>query len=1456
MAMSKGNKKKVLAGLLGLVLLIGLGLYGGNFFGKAAKKGTVETISYQTKDATKEVGSKENPFTVLEIVPSKDMAAFGYLIPGCEPVKNLSTDTTGAMEAYKSIYAGEDGIASVTDVTGKAFRNDLPDNLGFSDTFINDNLLVTDAQDAYGQYGYFLHAKDGEGAYKYADDMGCFVPVAVDDEEGQNTYDWVPLAAYVENVGGTGGYIRLGNTYTNEKLNTEDAQAAYYSFAAGSAEGQTSYDMQPLVADVGAEDMAAHAEDTIDAGAIGSQADVEGKRVYTYRCEEKHVVYNVQTIQHKDNLIQTLFPGKSSESGFVSQVITVSPEDLSGSNVTGENNIITDADMIVIHDATTALPIYKAANHTGQNADIQTEFDASCDLSTEAYEAILKRQASGNPAAMLLDASSMAYTEKGDAKADLLMEKLYVALNKYGAKYFYNVFCPDASGQREQDPDAAGSQTFVYEQAVRGLQTGRASYVLDWDGGDGMLRQTLDTDATGLLTDLPSKRTADGKCAHMRILEIQPIPSYIYGNLGWKSYYCALLPDFIGTDSDIAKDLTVTCMATYECNSKVEDLNANYDLIIIGAKQDETNGLNGYNDKSLGNLAYTTVGDLVSTDSGYTYYIDPDFFAFDKIGSWGRYDKDQRHWISGKLDAWNMQNWSESFIGSQQGSDIAQAKIRYEATDLSKTKYQEILDFSQKNPVVIDDGLYAVDQTEVDTELVDESSFVYNLAKAGLKKNDKTQQILSYTKAVETDSLLTSWMQENQCSLTFLADDSKQGEDGKPVAYDPTYGSQTVSWNKGKESATIDQVLLRSTANDQTDAEGNPVLRYHFSLQGKADALYQVRLYVDSNGNGSFEKEECSSEPTITDTTEGALNGTTANGTLLAGHSYTVERALPATQAGMLPWKLEVSAVDAASDRDSAIGYTRIANYGQKETIHVLQMNLTADMKTDATSEIRFADRTTEVGAKFAAYLDNVEDFDVDIDYRSNSWFMNNYEGKPEEWASDLQKYDMLILGFSDVSSFTDQEDFLYGFQKFVASGKSVILGHDIVQDKSFAYPSYNESTQEDSRESGECWSVDQATSMYLRELSGQMVRYYSNQSEAGSYEKTYSRGQEISLLPEEDMEVGYYWKWHYRNWYGNGYWAYHKDENTGGEGKWMTRDDYLSKLTSTGESICNLMDNSIRVMTYGARLRKTTKNGIDRTIYSPVDQMKKVDDTTLDWTKSVETETVRIANQGQITTYPYKMEDTITVGTTHAQNYRLDLENATGDRAIVWYNLSNDTDDATNIYAAREGDASNNYYLYTKGNITYTGLGHSGSMTDDEIRLFVNTMISSFRSQEAAPYLTVTNEEAIHNGSISTFYTQDRGADTQDIVAHLLVNDASISNQAKTYRLTIRDENGKVLADHVAVKKDNFYDLRIAASDVLAGQKTYTATLESSYTQEGKTYTTEDTVTIRAMVMPLFDLY
>ena len=38
----------------------------------------------------------------------------------------------------------------------------------------------------------------------------------------------------------------------------------------------------------------------------------------------------------------------------------------------------------------------------------------------------------------------------------------------------------------------------------------------------------------------------------------------------------------------------------------------------------------------------------------------------------------------------------------------------------------------------------------------------------------------------------------------------------------------------------------------------------------------------------------------------------------------------------------------------------------------------------------------------------------------------------------------------------------------------------------------------------------------------------------------------------------------------------------------------------------------------------------------------------------------------------------------------------ASGDRAIVWYNLSNDADDATNIYAAREREMRPTTIIFT----------------------------------------------------------------------------------------------------------------------------------------------------------------
>lgn len=90
----------------------------------------------------------------------------------------------------------------------------------------------------------------------------------------------------------------------------------------------------------------------------------------------------------------------------------------------------------------------------------------------------------------------------------------------------------------------------------------------------------------------------------------------------------------------------------------------------------------------------------------------------------------------------------------------------------------------------------------------------------------------------------------------------------------------------------------------------------------------------------------------------------------------------------------------------------------------------------------------------------------------------------------------------------------------------------------------------------------------------------------------------------------------------------------------------------------------------------------------------------------------------------------------------------------VVWYSLSDDSQNGTGIYSSRENDARNQYYIYNIGNITYTGMGHSGNKTlpDSEVKLFVNTMISAYRATTGNPYVEITNPDKQENSSTEAY--------------------------------------------------------------------------------------------------------
>ncbi|UWG98593.1 DUF5057 domain-containing protein [Dehalobacter sp. DCM] len=101
--------------------------------------------------------------------------------------------------------------------------------------------------------------------------------------------------------------------------------------------------------------------------------------------------------------------------------------------------------------------------------------------------------------------------------------------------------------------------------------------------------------------------------------------------------------------------------------------------------------------------------------------------------------------------------------------------------------------------------------------------------------------------------------------------------------------------------------------------------------------------------------------------------------------------------------------------------------------------------------------------------------------------------------------------------------------------------------------------------------------------------------------------------------------------------------------------------------------------------------------------------------------------NDGLITKYPYILGNTLSVASTHYQYYQLDLEDPT---LVPWFTLSGT--------GYNSWDGRNDYYTYTKGNITYSGTGHSTPNNAEEHKLFINTIIKASRGANHAPIVGI----------------------------------------------------------------------------------------------------------------------
>ena len=167
--------------------------------------------------------------------------------------------------------------------------------------------------------------------------------------------------------------------------------------------------------------------------------------------------------------------------------------------------------------------------------------------------------------------------------------------------------------------------------------------------------------------------------------------------------------------------------------------------------------------------------------------------------------------------------------------------------------------------------------------------------------------------------------------------------------------------------------------------------------------------------------------------------------------------------------------------------------------------------------------------------------------------------------------------------------------------------------------------------------------------------------------------------------------------------------------------------------------------------------------------------------------------NDGAITQYPYRMGDTISIAKTHWQWNQLAMEqdkdiNGRSDGksdVVVWYCLANNT-----LYNQSPNDVRNNYYFYSRGNVFYTGVGHSTVSNEEEIKLFINAMVAAANVTAVDPEVNFV-EELNPTADIekNRYYSTDQSAWT-DGEANVLEKTMDFYVNVKDYNMVSTDLN------------------------------------------------------------------
>lgn len=871
-------------------------------------------------------------------------------------------------------------------------------------------------------------------------------------------------------------------------------------------------------------------------------------------------------------------------------------------------------------------------------------------------------------------------------------------------------------------------------------------------------------------------------------------------------------------------NITINHMASAEFIGKIEDLNELYDMIYFGDNLEQFNtviekdGDNNdidvpvYNDANMKGLVYSHTGDLFSY-----YYTDESEENISRlINDSLTYENTTIYYP----DPDNNPYWYY---------DRALYQYRAPGNDINSTRLEELKDFIRSGYVAVFADRYFKDadgEVSVDTYSVDSNSYFYQLMNFALEK-DTEGNYLYWNKNVFTESRLHDSSLAEDVSPEAESERAKQQARQENFKKYLNVSKLSVRWEEiGGEAArpaeyeyTIDSyetsggnvTKINSSAKMQESDELTYVFSLHSDSAVSADGVtYDCKLFIDSNADGRFSGADVTDSSSESHNSEeldnlnvyvyeqnawSRIEKTSGRYQLSIDKTYKVTRSLPDGYVGALPWKLVFYNNNNAGIRVSESGYTAIKR-DTVENIKILQLISEDDNNWNLTTDTSDARYDPEV----TALLDEVErivGFRVEIDSMTvseittqirtqsdqwgNTWLDSWSEnaGYETEWRNNaraiLNQYDMIIVGFADNFEFgaSDANSWEHTQQKanmavaeavkdYIDSGKSVLFTHDTT--------TYVESTEGQ----GNSWYWGYEFNKVLRasvglDRFGVTRLYYQNQLDKTSDETLRAYYQKtLNTLNSYDYDTVY-------------------EPNTDTE---LNRKEGLTKLTTV-----RYMANHLKqlIETKGTNPALSSDSGsfyfpVNNSLLYEASYKNTASDQKIaralyglyEYSGSSQLKVSQV-NGGQITSYPYNIPDNMTVASTHYQwlqpNMELDKDNDGKSDIVVWYCLSDLATSASNrkvqndgssanIYNLVKNDVVNNYYIYTMGNVTYSGVGHSaprklldgsGNPTYEK-RLFINTMIAAYKPGMKAPSLEYKDSSGNKTDGVYVMFDSQNG--------------------------------------------------------------------------------------------------